>query len=280
MKKDQLGLACWGLRELPLSQQLALTQRLGVSGMEFSIANAPKDYPLTMDAGEIAFVRTQYQNMGIPLCYVVTGNDFTQADPAAVDADLRKVKRVIALCEQLGAKYLRVFAGFSPAQAVTGERFKRMAAALTAAANEATAHGITLALELHGGVERFGQGMRYVHSVTTEMDSLEALLAAVPKTIELLMDPANLWAVGVTDPERYYLRFQDRIAYIHIKDFVTLPDGSMRPSVCGESALDWASFLHAAAAFNGAMMIEYENPEDVEQGMRACLAYVNQWVQA
>jgi len=115
MNEHQLGLACWGLRELPQSEQLAMARRLGVSELEFSIANAPKDYPLTMGKTEIADIRAMYQNAGIPLRYVVTGNDFTQENPEAVHADLQKVNRVIALCELLGAKVLRVFAGFSKA---------------------------------------------------------------------------------------------------------------------------------------------------------------------
>lgn len=275
MKREQLGLACWGLRELPLEEQLALTQRVGVSAMEFSIANAPKDFPLTINDVDIAWIRKRYDAAGIPLEYVVTGNDFTQFDPAAVEADKHKVHRVIALCAALGAKYLRIFAGFSPAGEVVGQRFTRMTEALTSVAEEAERYGVTLALELHGGVKSFGAGMRYVHSVTTQMDRLEELLASVPESIALLLDPANLWAVGITDPQRYYQRFKDRIAYIHIKDFATLPDGSMRPAACGESALDWTAFVNAASDFSGALMVEYENTGDVEQGMRTCLHYMN-----
>ena len=271
MQKDQLGLACWGLRELPLEEQLALTRRLGVNAMEFSIANAPKDFPLTITDADMAWIRKRYEQAQIPLTYVVTGNDFTQPDPAAVEADRLKVQRVIELCAALGAKTLRIFAGFSPAEVVVGERFTRMAEAITAMAGVAEQNRITLALELHGGVTRSGAGMKYIHSVTTRMDRLEELLACVPQSVALLLDPANLWAVGVTDPLPYYQKFRDRIAYIHVKDFATLPDGSLRPAACGASALDWRGFMHAARDYRGALMVEYENPEDVEQGMRTCL---------
>ena len=274
MQKEQLGLACWGLRELPLEEQLALTARLGVSAMEFSIANAPKDFPLSITDADMAWIRKRYDAAQIPLTYVVTGNDFTQPDPAAVEADMLKVQRVIALCAALGAKYLRIFAGFSPAEDVVGERFTRMAQAITAMAEVAEQKHVTLALELHGGVTPSGAGMKYIHSVTTRMDRLEELLARVPQSVALLLDPANLWAVGVTDPRPYYQKFRDRIAYIHIKDFATLPDGSLRPAACGASALDWPAFVTLAHDFQGALMVEYENPEDVEQGMRTCLHYM------
>ena len=280
MNTTQLGLACWGLRELPLEAQLALARRVGARGMEFSIANAPKDFSLAMDAADIARVRRAYDQAELPLNFVVTGNDFTQADPAAVQADLDKVERVIALCGALGAQYLRIFAGFSPADDVVGERFTRMAAALTRAASAAERRHVTLAVELHGGVEPCGMGTRYIHSVTTRLDRIEEILAAVPASVMLLMDPANLWAVGVTEPQRYYRALRDRVAYFHIKDFVTLPDGSLRPAACGRSALDWAALVNEASDFDGALMAEYENPEDVEQGMRDCLNYMKMLLRA
>ena len=39
----ELGLAAWGLRELPLEKQLALAKKLRVKYVEFSIANYDKD---------------------------------------------------------------------------------------------------------------------------------------------------------------------------------------------------------------------------------------------
>lgn len=278
MNKEQLGLACWGLRELPLSRQLAMAGNLGVHEMEFSIANAPKDYPLSMSAADIAYVRKSYEDAGLPLRYVVTGNDFTQYAAAAVENDVQKVKRVIDLTKALGAQTLRIFAGFTPAAEVVGERFTRMAAALTDAARHAEKQGVTLAVELHGCVAPGAMGCVYTHSVTTQADTLHALLDAVPHSVQLLMDPANLWAVGVTDPERYYRLYRDRIAYIHLKDFVPLPDGTLKPAACGESRMNLAAFLKEADDFDGALMMEYENPEDVERGMRACLQYVTELI--
>lgn len=274
MKAEQIGIACWGLREIPLEEQLRLTQRLNGSFMELGIANAPRDLPLRATTAELAGVRNLFDKYHIPLEYAATGNNFTAESEAEVRAEVEKVRTVIGICEALQISWLRIFAGFSPADKVSGVCFDNMADALLNVAAYASQHGVQLAIELHGGVTAHSVGVEHFHSVTTRHDKLETLLRVLPKEVSFVLDPANLWAVGITEPEQYYQWLSDRIAYIHLKDFQPLPSGYIMPSACGTSRLNWQSFLDYTRDFTGPLLIEYENPEDVEHGMRESINYI------
>ena len=127
MRTEQIGAAAWGLRELPLEEQLRLCGRLGLWSLEFGVANAPGDLPETASEEEIAGVRQAYQACGIEAWCAATGNDFTGED---VEQQTEKVKKVIRLCRKAGFSVLRIFAGFQPREQVTGERWERMIGAL------------------------------------------------------------------------------------------------------------------------------------------------------
>ena len=86
-------------------------------------------------------------------------------------------------------------------------------------------------------------------------------------------DPANLAAAGCTDPVRFYECFKDSVTYIHLKDFKDVP-GGVKPCACGEGRLDWKGLMAALADYNGPALIEYELPEDVEDGFIRSLDFL------
>ncbi|MEG0852252.1 MAG: sugar phosphate isomerase/epimerase [Angelakisella sp.] len=274
MEAKQIGLACWGLREEPLKTQLKMANDLGVKFLEISIANSPNDIKLSADDNEIAQVRALYEENGLSINYAATGNDFTLESAEEVAHEVEKVKRVIAICSRLHCTHLRIFAGFSAADQVTGKRFEILSGAMYEVARTAREAGICLVVELHGGVNSYKQGVEHFHSVTTRKDKLLSLLEVLPSDVRFLLDPANLWAVGITDPQEYYFMLQERIAYMHCKDFVRIPNGLVLPSACGTGELDWQQFFKTAAAFKGALLVEYENPHDVELGMRESIDFI------
>lgn len=270
MRTEQIGAAAWGLRELPLEEQLRLCGRLGLRSLEFGVANAPGDLPETASEEEIAGVRQAYQACGIEAWCAATGNDFTGED---VEQQTEKVKKVIRLCRKAGFSVLRIFAGFAPREQVRGERWERMIGALDECAALAERVGITLALETHGGVINRGDGVRHVPSVTTQIEDLQRIFAQTRGKLCLVLDPANLLAVGRTDVIEFYRVFQDRIAYLHGKDFALTPKGNLRPAAMGEGPFDWKGFL-AQCGGTKRLFIEYETPLDVEAGFRKSIDYL------
>lgn len=271
----QLGAAAWGFRETPLEGQLEMSCALGLPLLELGIAGHERDR-LQVDAGEadIAEVKALFALHCMELTHASTGNDFTQADEAGCRASLENVKAVTGIAAKLGVRYLRVFAGFSPADEVTGQRWNRMVSCLNEATEEAQRLGVTLAVETHGGVKGVPGGIAHFASVSTRPELLERWLAEVSPSLRVLFDPANLGAVGMNEAEiiALYEKLSPRVCTLHLKDFKRVGPGALQPCACGEGQLDWNVLWPVFRDFKGAGFIEYELPEDIERGLRRSLA--------
>ena len=268
------GNASWGFRETPLEEQLRITKDMGLAVLELGIANAPKDVPLSVTDEEIAEIKDSYKKYGIELCCAATGNDFSNGDKN----DLPKVRKVIDICEKLGVKYLRIFAGFSPVAEVKGERWDNMIECLKEVAEYAKDKNVYPVVETHGGVTAFDDGVEHFLSTSADEETLYKMMSELPENVKVNFDPANLWAVGNKHPENVFNKLKDRIAVTHLKDFSPLPSGHIRPAACGESEMDWTAILSALKDFNGPALFEYENTEDIEEGSNRCLDYITKLI--
>ncbi len=261
------GSAAWGFRELPLEKRLEITKNVGLSVHELGIENADTDVKLSDSVAEI---KDLYKKYGIELICAATGNDFTNGNKD----DVEKVKKVIDMCDALGVKYLRIFAGFSPVEEVTGERWDVMIDALTELGNYSKNTGVTLAVETHGGVNGFDDGVEHFYSTSTKPEALEKMMKQIPENVFFNYDPANIYAVGIENPDEVYQMIKDRVAYAHFKDFVTLPSGHLLPAACGESDMDWKVILDGIGNRDLVALFEYEIPDDIEDGIKRCYEYI------
>ena len=271
------GCAAWGFRETPLEQQLTVTRELGLSVLELGIAGHPNDFlRQTADAESIRRVRDWFDRAGIRLQCASTGNDFTHADAAACRASLEQVKKVIEVAALTGVKWLRIFAGFSPAAEVTGARWDLMITCLNAAIKHATEHGLRLGIETHGGVTTVPGGIRHFHSTSSQPELLLLMLEQLDKRAGIVFDPANLGAVGLNETAiiNLFRRLRSRIVYLHLKDFRRLDAAALTPCACGEGQLNWAELNMALASFDGPGLIEYELPGDIVAGLQRSLHFL------
>lgn len=272
--KSQLGAAAWGFRELQIEEQLILCKKLGLTFLEVGIANAPMDIPLNATVDDLNKIKELYQKYGILLSMAATGNDFTLNNEEEVHKEIIKIKKVIEISSILGVKFLRIFAGFSHAEEVIGTRFEIMIKAITEVAEYARIKGVILAIETHGGVDVYEDGVVHYMSVSTEPEQLKYLIREIPSDVKFVFDAANLYAVGIKHPEDIYSMMKDRIAYMHFKDFVRMPSGHLLPGACGESDMDWGNFLKAVSDFTGPLLIEYEIPDRIEEGCQKSIQYL------
>lgn len=272
----RFGNAAWGFRETPLKRQLEITRAMGLDLLELSVAGHENDrLQLEATDRDIAAVTTLFAKAGIELSCAATGSDFTLPRRDDCLAGLNRVKRVIDIGGKLGIRYLRIFAGFAPVAEVTGERWRTMIECLRIAGEYAAAAGIVPVVETHGGITCHADGVTHFFSTSSEPDTLVRMLDELPMTLMVNFDPANLYAVGIAHPETVYQRIRERVAYVHLKDFVRLPGtGHLKPAACGESAMDWNSLLSAMSDYDGPALIEYENVEDVEDGCRRSLTFL------
>lgn len=263
------GNAAWGLRETPLEEQFKITAQMGLNALEIGIANAPMDIQLDITDEEINNIKNMAEKYGVKMIAAATGNDFTTGTE-----DIEKVKNVIDICKKLGIKNLRIFAGFTPFENVTDDMFDTMIKSLTQVCNYAKENGIVPVIETHGAVNAHNDGVEHIMSTTTDLETLKKIMALLPDNARICFDPSNLYAVGVKNPEVFYEELREKIAYAHFKDFKKLSSGHLLPSYCGDSDMDWKAILKAMHDFNGAALFEYENTDDVKDGLNRCYEYI------
>lgn len=265
----QYGNAAWGFRETPIEDQFKMTAGMGLSILEIGIANAPNDIPLNVTADRLDEIRRLSEKYKIKILAGATGNDFTIGRN-----DISKVKRVIDICRELEIQYLRIFAGFTALEDVSEEVFNDMIKSLTEVCEYAGKAGVTPAIETHGGVNEFDDGVQHFMSTTTDLETLKKILRALPDNAKLCYDPANLYAVGIKNPEHFYNEIKSKVAYAHFKDFASLPSGHLKPSYCGDSDMDWGAILNAMKGVEGFALFEYENTDDIEEGLVKSYNYI------
>lgn len=273
----KIGAAAWGFREIPLEEQLKICNRIGCFCLELGIANAPGDIQLNVTKEELFIVKDLYEKYEIQLLCAATGNDFTLDNVKEVMAEIKKIKRVIDICHELKILYLRIFAGFSRVEKIKQDRWKYMIYAINEAAGYAKDKGVILAIETHGGVNCFSDGVTHYASVSTEVESLKQMLKEIDKEVGFVLDPANLAAVGHQNIRLQYELIQNRIAYEHIKNFKMLPSGHLVPSPAGNGIFNWADFLEEKSEREGIYLVEYENPKDVEKGTKESIESLRKW---
>ncbi len=267
------GCAAWGLRETPLEEQLKITKDLNLNHLELGIANAENDIPADADDNTVAEVKALYEKYGVEMFCGATGCDFTVSEDECYE-NVEKIKKVIDLCEKLGIRYLRIFAGFSHFEEIVGERWSRMINCLNKIAEYSSKTNVVPVIETHGGVDGYDDGVVHFRSTSAETDCVKKMLSELSERIEFVYDPANLYAVGY-DPAEFYNIIKSRTAYAHFKDFAPLSSGHIHPAACGESDMDWKSIFKAMSGFDGTVFIEYENVEDVREGIERSINYLN-----
>ena len=265
----KFGSAAWGFRETPLEEQFKITADMGLEELELGIANAPRDIPLDVSENELERVKKLSEKYGVKTSCAATGDDFTTGTD-----DIEKLKKVILICEKLGVKYLRIFAGFTALKEVTGEKFDIMVKALKEVSLYAAEKNIVPVIETHGGVNGFDDGVEHFESTTTDLETLKKILSLLPENLRICFDPANLYAVGIKKPESFYEEIKDKVAYAHFKDFKSLESGHLKPSHCGDSDMDWNAILNAMKDFDGICMFEYENTEDIKEGLKRSYEHI------
>ncbi len=274
------GNAAWGFRETPLEKQLQITAKMGLDYLELGIAGHRNDY-VQLDAGDeiLRRVKELFAHYKIKLSYASASNDFTFESESVCLEELEKLKKAIDIAGKLAISNVRIFAGFSPAQEVIGKRWDTMIRCLTETVNHAIKLGVNVAVETHGGVEAKGAGVRHFHSTSSQPELLLKMIEQLPSETKIVFDPANLGAVGMNEDEiiALYRKLKRRIAYMHLKDFKDLPagDGLLLPCACGEGNLNWKKLMEAFAEFSGLGVIEYENTEDIQEGLKRSLAFLS-----
>ena len=186
------------LGTMPLAAQCELAARLGYDGLEiapFTLADAPE----RIDAGEARRLRGIVEASGLAvtglhwLLVKPSGLSLTTPDTAIRARTLEVVKRLIALCAELGGQ---VLVHGSPKQRAIADgethaiAHARLVEFLAAVAPIAAAHGVTYCLEPLGRAE--------TALINTVAEAAEVVRAIDSPALRTMIDCS---AVGATEAE-------------------------------------------------------------------------------
>lgn len=266
----KIGCGEWGFRELPMAEHFRIAAQFGFRTLEFGLGGGQTGrLPAEPTAGEIAEFRALALHHGIATPGCCLENDFTLPDPIAhatlVAATLRQIQAAAAC----GASQVRLFAGFTPAVAMTPEIWDRMLAAFRDADTLCEQLGLTIAVETHGRITMRDGAAIHEHTVSTDSSSLARLLRELPPRVGFNWDPGNLKAVAPDDRLCSLPLLDGRITYCHLKDWRRTGAGWTACAV-GDDDLDYGSLLRQAR-YDGVYLIEYEPTHDPVNGLRRSL---------
>jgi sugar phosphate isomerase/epimerase len=269
-----VGLGEWGLHYLSIEEHCKIARQFGIRYLELGIGG---DFPgrIQRDFGqkERSDLLACLQDYGIRAPFVVLENDFTLGNPEEVRIMIDRAARDIRLAAELGASHVRLFAGFERASDMTEELWKRMLQAFAELNELCAGFGMVISIETHGRNTSKNNGFIHEHTVSTEWHSLGRLLRELPPAVGFNFDPGNLKAVDpsllLTD---YAKLLGSRINYCHLKDWKRVDDYWVACAP-GDDDLNYDELLKHVP-FQGVYLIEYEQVDDVVDGIARSLNYL------
>ena len=276
---------------LSLEEQIVKAADYGVESVEV-MAKRPVASPFDMDPDRCARARDLAAEKGVDLNFIAGYIDLGRPNPVDRERELVWARETFRMARDLGAKYVRVYAG--------GERIHEDAPVrdqwdwcvenIRALVPVARDMGIEMALEIHTGTAQ-------------TVDALADMLRQIgDPTVKVVLDPPLLAFRGedVADSFRT-INSITKIVHAHIGDFKRMPPLVKYSAVpglgieyieriqavpLGEGIVGVEEFMRVAHAegFQGAVAFEictpfhvnHEKPtiEDVERGVRQAIEWL------
>jgi len=259
-KELKLCAGAWGFREREISEYLDACRRLGFRFAEMNLTDSPgaKHLPPKPSRSQLAAMARAEEAAGVKVVCLCPGNDFTASDPDELRASIADAKANVDVAADCGAQVVRVFGGWAPFGALSDGTYQRCAGALAETGEYAQEKGVLVALENHGGIAATGAQVRRL------------LELADHPNVKANYDGGN-FAKDREDPLSAYLVLRDRVGYTHWKD-VRIEERELAYCALGDGITNWAPVVAALLqdAYDGYWTMEYEEPSDVEEGMKKC----------
>ncbi|HEX7056701.1 MAG TPA: sugar phosphate isomerase/epimerase family protein [Bacilli bacterium] len=268
-----VGLGEWGLQYLSIEEHCKITKSFGMRYLELGIGgDFPGRIQRDVSQQEVDDLLTCLQDYGIRAPFVVLESDFTLEDPQEVRKMIERAANDIRLAARLGATHVRLFAGFELAANMTEDRWARMIQAFSELHALCQKYDIVISIETHGRITKKNNGFIQEHTVTTEWNSLQRLLRELPPEVGFNFDPGNLKTVAERSLSDYAKLLGNRINYCHLKDWKRTDDYWVACAP-GDDDLNYDELLESMT-FQGVYLIEYEQVNDVVDGIGRSLKYL------
>jgi sugar phosphate isomerase/epimerase len=203
----RFGFSTLGCPTWSIDQVVDAAVAYGYDGVEWRLIDGNVIDPVAGRARVERAVRSCRQR-GVEVCALDTSCRFNLPAPGDREAQVADLGRWIALAQAVQVPLLRVFGGASPASNPTGadEGVENgwVAGALRAAAPEAAAAGVTVALETHDAFSSARRTAAVLHMV----DSAH---------VGAIWDSHHPYRVGET-PEQVLEALGSYLVHVHVKD--------------------------------------------------------------
>jgi len=195
---------------------------------------------------------TEAESHGLSILEAVGGGDYTLPD---ISAEVAKTVFHMDMVKRLGARYLRIFAGWINPKLATAATYRRVNVALREIAQEARTRDLTVIVENHGGITRTAEQINRLFRGIRE------------ENIGLNFDAGNFLMYGV-DPQRALAKLRVPILFLHCKN-VERTRGKKVYCRLDEGIIDYPALLRTLIekmGYRGPFCLEYEEPSDCEAG--------------
>jgi sugar phosphate isomerase/epimerase len=269
-----VGLGEWGLQYRTIEEHCRIAKEFGFRYLELGIGGEfPGRIQRDIDQREIDELLACIQDYGIKAPFVVLDSEFTVEDEGALQQMKAQVAHDIRLAARFGATHVRLFTGFELASRMTEVRWSHMLQALAEINELCGQYGMVISLETHGRITRKNEGFIQEHTTTTDWHCLERLIRDLPPAVGFNFDPGNLKTVAAGRPLTDYAKLLGpRINYCHLKDWRRVDDYWVACAP-GDDDLDYDALLKEVP-FQGVYLIEYEQTDDVIDGIGRSLTYL------
>lgn len=177
MRKIKIGCGGWGFRELPIEEHFRISRQFGFNILEFGIGLDREGWlPAEPEDDYIEWFSSLKAKYSTEVPFMCIENDFTVGDERKHQEGVKEVIRQMHSIYRFGATYVRLFAGFTPAQEVDEVIWKRMISAFEECEHTADKLNQVIAIETHGRITFERDIAHHTPTVSTDPDCVKRLL--------------------------------------------------------------------------------------------------------
>lgn len=252
MKALKLCFSTLGCPGMEVESIVALAVSQGMYGVEMR-GKGPQDMlsPET-PAARRSEMKRLFADNGLAMVGITGFVKFCELGRPRIEANLDTLERYAALCAEMGAGYLRAYLGIPEDGSEIAARYPVVAETLDAAAQRLRPYPVRLLLEMHDSLGTARQAGELFGYLCTEAPNLG-----------LIWDTGNPVVHGEA-PQETWERMHARIGAVHLRDFVSTPDGRHRQVYPGEGELPLREMIRvlAAGGYDGPAVIKWERVFD------------------
>jgi len=236
--------------ELDVPDAIEFAREIGMTGMELG-------YYWQDEERDCGLAKQWMADAGLEVTGYIVGTNFIAGDDAFRKEQIATVKHCIDRAKQLGAPFVRVFAGGRVDECFEEDR-ETVVDCLRACLTHAEATGVKIAMENHGGLGGNSEHLLYY---------TEALASDY---FGYVLDIGNLMATGGEDSVEGSKRLVSGALLVHCKDGILDENGKWIPRLLGQGDVQVEECLKviAGAGYDGYASIEYEVPLPWQEGIR------------